>query len=100
MSMAERLGTSAMGAQRRRNLRPATTLAIAVSLAVGLSAQAASAAAPTGLTLSVDVSAARHAISPDIYGLNGADAAFAAEIGMPVARWGGNTSTRYNFRNH
>ena len=40
-----------------------------------------------GLTLSVDVSAARHAISPDIYGLNGADPAFAVEIGMPVARW-------------
>ncbi|MFB9415155.1 glycoside hydrolase family 44 protein [Dactylosporangium matsuzakiense] len=58
------------------------------------------AAAATGLTLSVDASAARHAISPDIYGLNGADAGFAAEIGMPVARWGGNASTRYNFTNH
>ncbi|MFB9445927.1 glycoside hydrolase family 44 protein [Dactylosporangium vinaceum] len=58
------------------------------------------AAAATGLTLSVDASAARHAISPDIYGLNGADAGFATEIGMPVARWGGNASTRYNFTNH
>ncbi len=88
-----------MGAQRLRRLRSATTLGVAVSLVAGaLTAQAASAA--TGLTLSVDLSAARHAISPDIYGLNGADPAFAAEIGMPVARWGGNASTRYNFKNH
>jgi hypothetical protein len=57
-------------------------------------------AAASGPGLSVDVAAARHAISPDIYGLNGADPAFAAEIGLPVARWGGNASSRYNFRNH
>jgi hypothetical protein len=66
-----------------------------------LTAQAAPAlAASTGPTLSVDVSAGRHPISPDIYGLNGADPAFAAEIGLPVARWGGNASSRYNFKNH
>ncbi|GII75458.1 endoglucanase [Sphaerisporangium rufum] len=58
------------------------------------------AVAAAGPTLSVDLSAGRHAISPDIYGMNGADPAFAAEIGLPVARWGGNASTRYNFKNH
>lgn len=91
-----------MGVQRRRKLRSATTTGVVVSLvAAALTAQAASPAeAATGLTLSVDVSAARHVISQDIYGLNGADPAFAAEIGMPVARWGGNASTRYNFKNH
>lgn len=90
-----------MGTQRRRKLRSATTVGVAISLMAGvLTAQADAAAAAAGLTLSVDVSAARHPISPDIYGLNGADAAFAAEIGMPVARWGGNASTRYNFKNH
>ncbi|WNV87373.1 glycoside hydrolase family 44 protein [Umezawaea sp. Da 62-37] len=57
-------------------------------------------AATTGPALSVDVSAARHAISSDIYGLNGGDPAFNAEIGQSVARWGGNASSRYNFKNH
>lgn len=92
-----------MGAQRRRTLRSATTLGVAVSFVAGtLTAQAAldPAVAAAGPTLSVDLSAARHAISPDIYGMNGADPAFAAEIGLPVARWGGNATTRYNFKNH
>lgn len=90
-----------MSAQRQRKPRPATTLGLAACLAAAaLTAQPAPASAAVGVTLSVDVSAARHPISPDIYGLNGADAAFAAEIGLPVARWGGNTSTRYNFKNH
>ncbi|WP_433300991.1 glycoside hydrolase family 44 protein [Actinoplanes sp. CA-030573] len=72
----------------------------AATLVAGALAFSSPAAAATGLTLSLNVSAARHPISPDIYGLNGADPAFAAEIGMPVARWGGNASSRYNFRNH
>ncbi|MCU7730698.1 endoglucanase [Actinoplanes sp. KI2] len=73
---------------------------MAASLVAGTLAVSFPAAAATGLALSVNASAARHAISPDIYGLNGADPAFAAEIGMPVARWGGNASSRYNFKNH
>jgi len=90
-----------MGARRRRKLRPVMALGVTVSLVAGaLTVPAAPAAAAAGLTLSVDAAAARHAISQDIYGLNGADTAFAAEIGMPVARWGGNASTRYNFKNH
>jgi hypothetical protein len=87
---------------RQRKVRPATAVGVAVSLVAGaLTAQvAADPAAAAGVTLSVDMAAARHPISPDIYGLNGADPAFAAEIGLPVARWGGNASTRYNFKNH
>jgi len=89
-----------MGTRRQRRLRSATALGAVVSVVAAVTLQAAPAAAATGLSLAVDVSAARHPISPDIYGLNGADPAFAAEIGMPVARWGGNASTRYNFQNH
>ena len=91
-----------MRTRRRRKLR-VTAGGIAVTLvAAGVAAHPAPAlaAATTGPALSVNVAAARHAISPDIYGLNGADPAFAAEIGMPVARWGGNASSRYNFKNH
>ena len=36
----------------------------------------------------------------DVLVLNGGDPAFNAEIGQSVARWGGNASSRYNFKNH
>src|SRR4051812_22219210 len=91
-----------MGPQRRRKPRSVTVIGAVLSLVAATSAAEAvsdPAAAAAGLTLSVNASAARHAISPDIYGLNGADPVFAAEIGLPVARWGGNASSRYNFRN-
>lgn len=52
-----------------------------------------------GPALTVDVAANRHPISPYIYGLNFAEAGFAAEIGLPVNRWGGNATTRYNYLN-
>jgi hypothetical protein len=53
----------------------------------------------TGPALTVDVSAGRHKISPDIYGMNFADEALARELRLPVRRWGGNATTRYNWRN-
>lgn len=97
-----------MRIRSRGKLRSATVIGAVVSLSAAslvtgsATAQAAStpSEATAGPTLSIDATAARHAISPDIYGLNGADPAFAAEIGMPVARWGGNASSRYNFKNH
>ncbi len=56
-------------------------------------------AAATGPALSVDAAADRHAISDDIYGLNsyGVDPGFAKEIRVPVQRWGGDGTTRYNW---
>ena len=57
-------------------------------------------AAGTGPALSVDVAANRHAISADIYGMNYInDAALAKELSLPVQRWGGNSTSRYNWRN-
>lgn len=49
--------------------------------------------------LTVDANANRHAISPYIYGLNFADEALAAELDLPVNRWGGNSTSRYNYLN-
>ncbi|MEU8233342.1 glycoside hydrolase family 44 protein [Actinoplanes sp. NPDC048967] len=92
-----------MRARRQRRLRHVTATGAVLSVVatlVTIQVAPAPATAVAGLTLSVDVSAARHRISPDIYGLNGAEAGFAAEIGLPVARWGGNASSRYNFKNH
>ncbi len=57
-----------------------------------------------GPTLNVNVAADRRAISPDIYGMNfyGTDpadfASLAAAIKLPVNRWGGNATTRYNWQ--
>ncbi len=51
-----------------------------------------------GPALSIDASADRHVISPYIYGMNFADEALAAELRLPVRRWGGNATTRYNWK--
>lgn len=51
-----------------------------------------------GPTLTVDFNAEKYPISPYIYGMNFADADLAAEIGIPVSRWGGNATTRYNWQ--
>jgi len=51
-----------------------------------------------GPALRVDAASNRHAISPYIYGMNFADEALATELRLPVQRWGGNATTRYNWR--
>jgi len=54
---------------------------------------------PTGgPTLSVDANADQHAISPYIYGMNFADEDLAEDLQLPVRRWGGNSTTRYNWQ--
>ena len=52
-----------------------------------------------GPALSVDVAANRHAISPYIYGMNFASEAIANDLHLPVRRWGGNSTSRYNWQN-
>jgi hypothetical protein len=51
-----------------------------------------------GPDLSVDASAGRHTINDDIYGMNYADENLAAKLRLPVRRWGGNSTTRYNWQ--
>src|SRR5579859_7498852 len=51
-----------------------------------------------GPALTVNAAAGQHAISPDIYGMNFADPTLAADINLPVNRWGGNATTRYNWQ--
>ena len=54
----------------------------------------------TGPDLTVDVTADRHLISPDIYGMNDNpwDTALGRELRVPVSRWGGDATTRYNWQ--
>jgi len=56
------------------------------------------AAAVPGPALTVDATGPGRPISPEIYGMNGADPALAAELNLPVDRWGGNDKERYNWR--
>ena len=60
-----------------------------------------SSAAPAlpGPVLSVDANSGQHPISPLIYGMNFAEESLAAEIQLPVRRWGGNSTTRFNWEN-
>ncbi len=83
---------------RRGRVSVAGALVAVAAAVVGVVGRAALASA-AGPALSVDASADRHPISPDVYGMNFADEDLAAEIGLPVRRWGGNATTRYNWQN-
>jgi hypothetical protein len=50
------------------------------------------------VNLNVNVSANRNAISPYIYGLNFATESLANELDLPLRRWGGNATSRYNWQ--
>jgi len=56
-------------------------------------------ATATGPTLTVDTSAVTHTISPLIYGMNGYGLASSvqAQVLLPIDRWGGDATTRYNY---
>lgn len=55
---------------------------------------------PDGAPVTVNVAPTldRHAISPLVYGVNFAPAARIAPVGYTVNRWGGNSTTRYNWQ--
>lgn len=50
------------------------------------------------LTLTIDTTAVQYPISPYIYGMNFAAENLAAELDLPVQRWGGNHTSRYNWQ--
>ena len=56
--------------------------------------------AAAGPSLTVDAGAQTHAISPYIYGVNAylLDAATAKDINVPIDRWGGDSTSRYNYK--
>jgi hypothetical protein len=64
----------------------ATTLAALVSLAAGPAVSVRVVARPS------------HEISPYIYGASGVPAEKAAQYGVTTVRWGGNRSSRYNWK--
>ncbi|MGX7671794.1 glycoside hydrolase family 44 protein [Plantactinospora sp. DSM 117369] len=83
---------------RRRSLLPIAVSATLVAAGAAVVVAPPPALAEPGPALEVDVAADRHPISPHIYGMNFADEALAAELALPVRRWGGNATTRYHYR--
>ncbi len=51
-----------------------------------------------GPALTVNATADRHPISPYIYGMNFASEAIADDLRLPVRRWGGNSTSRFNWQ--
>jgi hypothetical protein len=54
-------------------------------------------AAAADVSIQVDVQARRRPIDPRIYGMCFADATQLSDLRAPLNRWGGNTTTRYNW---
>lgn len=54
---------------------------------------------PLELDVTINTDQINGPISPDIYGMSFADPALAEELALPLQRWGGNATTRYNFLN-
>ncbi len=52
----------------------------------------------TEIAVLVSPDADRHPISPLIYGVNFGDPTQLADLAFPLRRWGGNSTTRYNWR--
>ena len=75
-----------------RKAAPAAVLLAVLALAAGSAGRAATGA------LTIDVAADNHPISPYIYGMSNADPALAAQVGLPVDRYGGNLADTYNWQ--
>ncbi len=70
------------------------TRALLAVLVTGLAAGPGGAAP---IAVSIDPNADRHAVSPQIFGMNFGTAAQMSRLKVPVRRWGGNSVTRYNW---
>src|SRR4051794_25492120 len=97
-SPGARMTTNLLGGRYMRHRRTALFALIPLAGAgVFIATTSVGAQAATGPTISVNTTAGRHPISRDIYGMNFADEALAKELNLPVRRWGGNATTRYNY---
>jgi len=84
----------------RKSLAVGSTVLMFASIgaAAGAASAASAGSAPVaGPALSINISARRHAINRDIYGMNFAQARLESQLKLPVVRWGGNATTRYNY---
>ena len=71
----------------------------AAAVVAGGATLAPATAATAGPALTVDVTADRHPIPDGIYGMSYPTDALAAALDVPLWRWGGNATSRYNYTN-
>ena len=69
-----------------------------LNFALLLAAAGTLAAQNPAVTISVDASANRHAINPNIYGVAYGDSTTLAQLNVPMNRLGGNNTSRYNWQ--
>jgi len=74
------------------DLRRLRTLALFLAAAGTLAAQ------NPAVTVSIDASANRHSINPNIYGVAYGDSTTLAQLNVPLNRLGGNNTSRYNWQ--
>lgn len=67
-------------------------------VALGLTVGSGATHAQSPVTVTIDAKANRHPINPFIYGVAYADDAALKDLNIPLHRYGGNNSTRYNWR--
>ncbi|MEP7009428.1 MAG: glycoside hydrolase family 44 protein [Acidobacteriota bacterium] len=53
---------------------------------------------PAAISVSINVDADRHPVSPQIFGVSFGDDAQAGRRHWPIRRWGGNATTRYSWQ--
>ena len=75
-----------------------STSRLAVVITLAAIGGARSGEAQATVTVRVDLAAARRSIDPRIYGVSWAGSADFAALNLPMNRWGGNATTRYNWR--
>ena len=76
----------------RRLLFPLLSSTAFVVAVAGVSAQNGA------VTVTVDAAASKHAINPDVYGVAYATTTQLADLNVPVNRYGGNNTSRYNWQ--
>lgn len=68
--------------------------------ASGTASVTVTASSGTPVTVNVNVFANRHTISPYVYGGNVSGPTDVADMGLQLARWGGNATSTYNWQLH
>jgi len=77
---------------------PAPANVIVRPILIALLAAAGAMAQNSPASVSVDANANRHPINPNIYGIAYGDAHDIATMNVPLNRWGGNATSRYNWQ--
>jgi hypothetical protein len=78
--------------------QPTSPVPVTADSAASPTPAASSPVVAQGTVIRVDAARDVHPISPLIYGLNGAPKDIQQALGATLNRWGGNPSTRYNWR--